>query len=142
MMKYMEYLTDTELESLIQGIEQKELIPAHPELRNQILEAVDQEEKALEGRKAGDKAIEYKRYRFRVLITVAAAVLAIFVVPNPESLQRREIEFVKPIAKHEFTMQSHYKTKEEALSDSGMLQTMLGGVNIFADNSRWNLFRE
>ena len=33
-------------------------------------------------------------------------------------------------------------SKEEAPNDSGMLETMLGGVNIFADNNRWNLFKE
>ena len=34
------------------------------------------------------------------------------------------------------------ETKEEALNDSGMLETLLGGVNIFADNNRFNLFRK
>ncbi len=142
MMKYMEYLTVAELESLIQEIEQNELVPVPPDLQDQILEVLDQEAKALEERKARDKVIEYKRYRFRVLTTVAAAVLAVFLLPKLESLQQQEIEFVKPIAKHEFAMQSRYKTKEEALNDSGMLESMLGGVNIFADNSRWNLFKE
>lgn len=142
MKKYMEYLTDEELESLMQEIEQNELVSAPPDLQDQILEVLAQQAKAPAERNARDKIIEYKRFRFRVMTTVAAAVLAVFLLPRLDSLQQQEIEIVKPIAKHEFAMQSRYKTKEEALNDSGMLETMLGGVNIFADNSRWNLFRE
>ena len=142
MRKYMEYLTDERLERLILETEQNELVPAPPDLQDQILEALAWEEETLEERNARDKIIEYKRFRFRVMTTVAAAVLAVFLLPKLESLQQQEIEIVKPIAKHEFSMESRYKTKEEALNDSGMLETMLGGVNIFADNSRWNLFKE
>lgn len=142
MRKYMEYLTDEELESLIQEIEQNEIVSPPPDLQDQILEVLAQEVEALDERNARDKIIEYKRFRFRVMTTVAAAVLAVFLLPRLESLQQQEIEVVKPIAKYEFAMENRYKTKEEALNDSGMLENMLGGVNIFADNSRWNLFKE
>ena len=142
MMKYMEYLTDTELESLILEVEQNELVSAPPNLQDQILEVLDQEAKALEEQKARDKIIEFKRYRFRVMTTVAAAVLIVFLLPRLESLQQQETESARPLTKHEIVMKSRYETKEDALSDSGVLETVLGGVNIFADNSRWNLFRE
>lgn len=142
MMKYMEYLTDAELDSLIQEIEQNEVVPSPPDLQEQILEALAQETKVLEERNARDKVIEYKRYRFRVMTTVAAAVLVVFLLPKLESLQQQETELSRPPVKHEIVMKNRYETKEEALSDSGMLETMLGGVNIFADNSRWNLFKE
>ncbi len=142
MMKYMEYLTDAELDSLIQEIEQKELVPTPPDLQEQILEVLAQEAKVLEERNARDKVIEYKRYRFRVMTTVAAVVLVVFLLPKLESLQQQETELPQPPVKHEIVMKNRYETKEEALSDSGMLETMLGGVNIFADNSRWNLFKE
>lgn len=142
MRKYMEYLTDEELESLIQEIEQNEIVSPPPDLQDQILEVLAQEVEALDERNARDKIIEYKRFRFRVMTTVAAAVLAVFLLPRLENLQQQEIEVVKPIAKYEFAMENRYKTKEEALNDSGMLENMLGGVNIFADNSRWNLFKE
>ena len=138
----MEYLTDTELESLIQEIEKSELVSTPPDLQNQIMEAWNQEMHALEERKAREKVIEYKRYRFRVMTTVAAAVLVVFLLPRLESLQQQEIESAQPLMKHEVVMKSRYETKEDALNDSGVLENMLGGVNIFADNSRWNLFRE
>lgn len=142
MMKYMEYLTDAELDSLIQEIEQNEMVPSPPDLQEQILEVLAQEEKVLEERNARDKVLEYKRYRFRVMTTVAAAVLVVFLLPRLESLQQQATELPRPLMKHEIVMKSRYETKEDALNDSGMLETMLGGVNIFADNSRWNFFKE
>ena len=142
MMKYMEYLTDTELESLILEIEQNELVSAPPNLQDQILEVLDQEAKALEEQKVRDKIIEFKRYRFRVMTTVAAAVLAVFLLPRLEGLQQQQTETTQPLTKHEMVMKGRYETKEDALNDSGVLETVLGGVNIFADNDKWNLFRE
>jgi len=138
----MEYLTDIELESLIQEIEKSELVSTPPDLQDQIMEAWNQEMHVLEERKAREKVIEYKRYRLRVMTTVAAAVLVVFLLPRLESLQQQEIESAQPLMKHEVVMKSRYETKEDALNDSGVLENMLGGVNIFADNSRWNLFRE
>lgn len=142
MMKYMEYLTDTELESLILEVEQNELVSAPPNLQDQILEVLDQEAKALEEQKVRDKIIEFKRYRFRVMTTVAAAVLAVFLLPRLEGLQQQQTETTQPLTKHEMVMKGRYETKEDALNDSGVLETVLGGVNIFADNDKWNLFRE
>ena len=142
MMKYMEYLTDTELESLILEVEQNELVSAPPNLQDQILEVLDQEAKALEEQKVRDKIIEFKRYRFRVMTTVAAAVLAVFLLPRLEGLQLQQTESTQPLTKHEMVMKGRYETKEDALNDSGVLETVLGGVNIFADNDKWNLFRE
>ena len=138
----MEYLTDTELDSLIQEIEKSELVSTPPDLQDQIMEAWNQEMHALEEQKAREKVIEYKQYRFRVMTTVAAAVLVVFLLPRLESLRQQEIESAQPLMKQEVVMKSRYETKEDALNDSGVLETMLGGVNIFADNSKWNLFRE
>lgn len=123
MKKDVEYLTDTELENLIQMVEQKELLPAPPDLKEQILGTLGEE-----------NIIAFKRYRFRVLTAVAAAVLVIFLLPGYESSQQH-----RP---REEVRQSRYATKEEALSDSSILNTLLGGVNIFADNNKFNLFRE
>lgn len=144
----MEYLTDAELECLIRETEQAELVPAAPDLQDMILEALELETsvlKELEERSAQEKVIEFKRYRFRVLTTVAAAVLMVFLLPKLEGLQQQNSEFGKLLAKHEYheyIMQTRYESKEEALNDSGMLETILGGVTIFADNSKFNLFRE
>ncbi len=123
MKKEVEYLTDTELEDLIRMVEQKELLTAPPDLKEQILGTLGEE-----------NIIAFKRYRFRVLTTVAAAVLVIFLLPGLESSQQH-----RP---YEEVRQSRYATKEEALNDNGILNTLLGEVNIFADNNKFNLFRE
>ena len=144
----MEYLTDAELECLIRETEQAELVPAAPDLQDMILEALEPEISVLkepEERSAQEKVTEFKRYRFRVLTTVAAAVLLVFLLPKSEGLRQQESEFGKLLAKHEhhdYMMQTRYESKEEALNDSGILETILGGVTIFADNSKLNLFRE
>ena len=73
----MEYLTDAELECLIRETEQAELVPAAPDLQDMILEALEPEISVLKEpgeRSAQEKVIEFKRYRFRELTTVAAAV--------------------------------------------------------------------
>lgn len=142
MKKHMEYLKDTDIERLIREIEQNELVSAPPDLQDQIMKVLNQDMHALEERKARDKVTEYKRYRFRVMTTVAAAVMVVFLLPKLESLQQQEVEEARPLTKHEIVMKSRYETKEDALNDNGMLESMLGGVNIFADNSRWNFFRE
>ena len=123
MKKNVEYLTDMELDDLIRMVEQKELLPAPPDIKKQILGTLGEE-----------SIIVFKRYRFRVMTTVAAAVLVIFLLPKFESLQQQKL--------HEEVRQSRYATKEEALNDNGIMNTLLGGVNIFADNNKFNLFRE
>ena len=142
MKKHMDYLKDTDIERLIREIEQNELVSAPPDLQDQIMKVLNQDMHALEERKARDKVTEYKRYRFRVMTTVAAAVMVVFLLSKLESLQQQEAEEARPLTKHEIVMKSRYETKEDALNDNGMLESMLGGVNIFADNSRWNFFRE
>ena len=84
MKKDVEYLTDTELDDLIRMVEQKELLPAPPNLKEQILGTLGEE-----------NIIAFKRYRFRVLTTVAAAVLVIFLLPGLEGSQQH-----RPLQQH------------------------------------------
>lgn len=136
MRENMAYLTDTELENMVRELERDDLVPAPPDLQNQILEILDMEE-----RRCREKVIAFKRYRFRVMTTVAAAVLVVLLLPRLENLRQRERDFMKPMQKQEYVIQSRYETKEEALRDNRMLETLFGNVNIFADHSRFNLFK-
>lgn len=135
MIRDMEYLTDANLESIILELEQDKLVSAPPDMLNEILETLEQKMQTKQ-----EKIIAYKRYRFQVLATVAAAVLAVFLLPKLASLQQQKNDFVEH--KYEFEVRNRYETKEEALNDRGLLEKVLGGVNIFADNSKFNLFRE
>lgn len=149
------YLTDAELESMILELEQNDIVPAPPDLQEQILEALEKEMpgqetvamKSSEERSKQERIQAFHKFRFQVLTTVAAAVLVVLLLPKFEELKQEKIDFLPPLQKQEYAqkqeyvIQSRYETKEEALNDSGMLETLLGGVNIFADNNRFNLFR-
>lgn len=140
MTRNTEYLTEKELERMVCDLEQNDLVPAPSDMMIEILETLEQgilKEKELEKR---EKIIAYKRYRFQVLTTVAAAVLAVLLIPKLSDLQQQENDFVK--YNNEIEMQSRYETKEEALNDRGILEKILGKVNIFADNSKFNFFKE
>ena len=141
MTNHRNYLSDEELEYLMCEIESKDLVFAPPGIQEQVLSALDETSHLTKERSNADKIREFKRYRFRVLATVAAAVVAVFVLPRVESLQQNTMP-EKPSAKQEFFKKGRYKTKEEALNDSGMLENMLGNVNIFSDKDKYNLFRE
>lgn len=135
-----EYLSDTDLENIILGLEQGELVSAPPDMLDDILDRLEQETPEWQMQTKQEKIVAYKRYRFQVLTTVAAAVLAVVFLPKLASLQQQKKDYVEP--KYEYEVQSRYETKEEALNDRGLLEKVLGGENIFTDNSRWNLFRE
>lgn len=124
-----EYLTDAELESMICELEQNELVSAPPDLQLEILEKQE-------------KILAYKRYRLQVLTTVAAAVLAVFWFPGFESRQQAETDFFRPLQIQGERFRNGYLSREDDLNDGRMLETVLGGVNIFADNSRFHLFKE
>lgn len=140
MTKNTEYLTDKDLERMVCDLEQNDTVQAPPDLMLEILETLEQgisKEKELEKQ---EKIIAYKRYRFQVLTTVAAAVLIVLLLPKLSDLQQQKSDFVEH--NYEFEMQGRYETKEEALNDRGMLEKLLGQVNIFEDNSKFNLFKE
>ena len=134
---------------MILELEQHDMVPAPPDLQEQILDALKQETpsretvalKSLEDRSRQGKIRAFRRFRFQVLTAVAATVLVVLLLPKFE-------DFLKPLQKQEYVekqesvIQSRYETKEEALNDSGMLETLMGGVNIFADNNKLNIFRK
>lgn len=141
MTNHKNYLSDEELECLMCEIESKDLVFAPPDIQEQVLNVLDETPRVITERSNIDKIREFKRYRFRVLATVAAAVVAVFVLPRVENLQQHTMP-EKPSAKQDFLKKGRYKTKEEALNDSSMLENMLGNVNIFSDKDKYNLFRE
>ena len=138
--KHMEYLTEKDLERLVLELEQGELVSAPPDMLDDIMDRLEQETPERQMCKRQEKIVAYKRYRFQVLTTVAAAVLAVVFLPKLADLQQQKKDYVEH--KYEYEIQVRYETKEEALNDRGLLEKVLGGENIFKDNSRWNLFKE
>lgn len=122
------YLSDEELEQLIFTVEQQELVVAPPELRDRILERVEP---------PNNKIKEFRSYCFRVLTSVAAAIVIVFLIPGLQSIQLPDVSERQTIV-----ASNKYATKEEALNDVGILTRTLGGVNIFDNNNRFKIFSE
>ena len=145
MRKKIEYLSDEELDRLVEEIELQEMMAAPPDLKEQILESIAQEEGMVSARErkcSSEKIAEYKRFRFRVLTTVAAAVLMVFLLPQTEIPQLQDIHLKNTIFGQKPAMEDPYQSREGMLSDSSVMEAILGGINIFGDNNKWNLFKD
>lgn len=86
MIERLNYISDDELERLINQVEQEELVAAPPDLVESILEAVEQEEKATSQpvpvKSFTAKRKEFYAYSFRVITSVAAAIALVFLLPG------------------------------------------------------------
>lgn len=67
-----EYMTDDELSKLIADVEEHEIVKAPPGMADAVLDKVAKR----------SKIIEYKRFRNRVIASVAAALVIIATVPG------------------------------------------------------------
>ena len=125
MKEYKEYLSDEELNCLIAEVEQSDLIPAPPDLAERILDAAGK-----------NKVREFRRYCIRVWTSVAAAIVLTFLLPRLLSLipvQNEQLELSRneKVLLTESRWTPKFETKEEALSETGFLEQLLGGNNIF-----------
>lgn len=84
-----EYLSDTELELLIAEVEQNELVTAPPDLKQNIMDRISAETQVVEF--LADRPVsgqnlqkEFYRYCFRVAVSVAAAVVLVFALPDAQ----------------------------------------------------------
>lgn len=166
-MLHNEYLTDEELEQLISEAE-TDLIPAPPELMDNILNAINKtesqegtssqclhqeplpKEKAKIKRK---KNFEFTAYCFRVIMATAAAIAFVFIMPylplvgafEEESLfQERFDEEAKTPEMPEWDRDDiiDYPTREEVLNDTGILQKVFGEDGIFTGSNDFNNMKE
>lgn len=134
MILHNEYLTDEELNQLISETE-ADLIPAPPELTDNILKAIKEPgkqeaeiiqcpEEALSKEKAKikrKKNLDFAAYCFRVGMAAAAAIVFIFIMPDWEMEDVRE-----------------YPTREEVLNDTSVFQKVFGEDGIFTGGYDFN----
>jgi len=129
------YLSDEELEQLIFTVEQQELVAAPPELLDRILKGVEESQES--DRSPNNKVREFRSYCFRVLTSVAAAIVIVFLLPELQNIQFPEVS-----TRQNIVVSGKYATKEEALMDKGILAQAFSGVNIFDNNNRFKIFSE
>lgn len=135
-----EYLSDEELEQLILDVEQYELVAAPPEILERVLDSIEavqenSNHKVEQNRTSDNKVREFRRYCFRVLTSVAAAITIVFLLPELLNTQLPDVT-----TRQEMVAPGKYMTKEEALNDTGILTRTLGGVNIFDNDNELNIF--
>lgn len=136
MMLHNEYLTDEQLNQLISEAE-ADLMPAPPELADNILKAIrDAEEQETVVQRPEElskettkikrkKNLDFAAYCFRVGMAAAAAIAFIFIMPDWEMEDVRE-----------------YPTREEVLNDTSILQKVFGEEGIFTGNYDFNNMKE
>ena len=143
------YISDEMLEQLILQVEQKELVTAPPDLTKSILEACGILTKNVRKK-------EFYAYCFRVITSVAAAVVLVFLLPKMQGwmdakmfltestgpgIYRQETphyeEVVKSVpGKEEVLTAKASPTKEEVLDDSGFIDRMLKETSWFGNGKK------
>lgn len=163
-----EYLSDEALERLISEVEANELIPAPPELKENILHAILEElhtENALEKEESAEvvgemlkppqkrkkrKNRELAAYSFRVAMSAVAAVAFIFIVPYLPGFEQSGVELEltetideisPPVWRQEEDIRyQNYPTREEVLNETYFLKRVFGDDGIFEESNYLNIF--
>lgn len=153
----LNYISDDELERLMLQVEQEELVAAPPDLLESILVAaglaqeMEQETSTPAPIIAPVKSIHTKKkefyaYCFRVITSVAAAVVMVFLLPElPVSMQqpdakpvvgKQEIPRYEEVtdtvpARNEVIGVGQTPTKEEVLDNTGFIERVLNNTGWF-----------
>lgn len=109
-----EYLSDEQLQKLVQQVEMEELILAPPDLKEDILKAVANRKR--------DKKKEYRQYCFHVFLSAAAAIMLLFLLPELKNIPiLEEVKNWKEQKSSEESWVDDIPTKEEALEQNEMI---------------------
>lgn len=131
------YLTDEELEALILGVEEYELVSAPPDFVDVVAKRIEnvqgigdlsykdvveiQKKKELSQKR---KQIEFRRYCIRVITSVAAAIAIVFTLPNVELMKMpRE----KVLTRKELIGESI--SREEALDNTNIITKLMNRLS-------------
>lgn len=121
------YLSEEELEKLILDVEEETLINAPPDFLGNILISIDEPKK---------KKSEFRRYCFRVISSMAAAIAFLILIPGISGIKEREIP------SKEFIISESIQTRDEATGNSG--KRIIGAMNeshVFSDMWKFNFFQ-
>ena len=102
MRKEIPYLSEEELEQLILQVEQSELVAAPPSLYEDCIQGGKiSVQETLEDKR--EKAIEFRRYCFQVITSVAAAIAIVFGLPHMEVKPKTEVLSRQEVQERSFT---------------------------------------
>lgn len=113
------YLSDEELNELINEIEKNDLVMAPPEIKEKVL------------KKATDNKKEFVMYCFRVLTSVAAAIAILLIIPGTMANGTGETQIP---SREEVLQTQKYLSKKEALEEEGFVEKVLKNLAILEKN--------
>ena len=159
MIENLNYISDDELEQLICQVEENELVTAPPDLMGSILEAVElvTRSEGLHGEVAPVISVksynvrkkEFYAYCFRVITSVAAAVVLVFLLPeltdrmsingihSQEQVNKWDVvgtvpvqeEVVKNVPDKATVVETKpTPSKEDVLNDTGFFEKVISGT--------------
>ena len=157
MIEKFNYISDEELEQLILQVEQEELVPAPPDLMENILETAGVTTKIIEVKPKTSKKKEFYAYCFRVITSVAAAVALVFLLPEMTDWMGQKVssqqgyyekytvvgtipehtEVVRKVPDRETIVATEVTpTKEEVLNSTGLVERFIQNTNWFSKDNK------
>jgi len=120
----MNYLTDEELQNLIDSAEQDE-IQAPPELMGKVLECIEKEKGVQISKKSIEKRrMEYRLYTVKVVLAMAACI-ALCILSKATDTGRMEH------ADEIYSRNRVYKTKQEVMEENKTLYQTIKETDFF-----------
>ena len=127
-------MTEEELLSFIDQIEQQELIPAPPDLEDRILQKLEQDCISFPTTKRNSKQQNYPLYCFKVMAAMAASIVLLFSIPY-----LKEQLIVSEIPSKEALLSAiPIKSKNEVLS--GVSESQF--LKKLGESQKWKEFHE
>ena len=149
------YLSDEELEKLILDVEEEKLILAPPDLLENILSSVDDFEEKISFEPSrieiedtiteiskppeiidfNQKKSEFRKYCFRVVSSMAAAIALLILMPGISGIQEREIPSKASVVSEKV------RTREEVTGDSKKsIMKTINKSHLFSDMWKFDIF--
>lgn len=119
------YLSDEQLNELMMQVELEEMISAPPDMKENILKAVDIKKR--------NPQKEYRQYCFHVCLSAAAAIMLIFLLPELKNLTIFE-------EMKEWKEEKSYEAYQEEIPSRDEVLARIGIGNGFFDNAqKWHI---
>ena len=129
------YLSDEELEKLILDVEEEKLILAPPDLLENILSSVDDSSKPPEIVDFAQKKSEFRKYCFRVVSSMAAAIALLILIPGIIGVQESKIPSKASVVSEKV------RTREEAIGSSKKsIMKTINKSHLFSDMWKFDIF--
>lgn len=160
MSKDYEYLSDEELKELMEAIEddEDEMVSAPEDFEAQVLDFIEEQEKitqkrnskqvrfkTVSGKKDDKKAFDYAIYCAKVLVSVAAAIILLILLPQISgiapfggSVPSREevVSTANIVTKDEVLAGYNTKSREEVLNENNDEGGLLPKLQMIFDHTR------